>query len=69
MLPTPRILHFLTPQVLFLLPTRHPTAVFRTVQSVFFRVYGRLWKIRLGPDALRGPVGPCGIFLFLETSS
>ena len=58
--------------------------VFRTVQSVrpggrtgrtaagspsFFETMDGLWKVRLGPDALRGPVGPYGIFLFLETSS
>ena len=35
----------------------------------FFESMDGLWKMRLGPDALRGPVGPFRNFLFLETSS
>ena len=51
--------------------------VFRTVQSVrpggrtgrtaggspsFFESMDGLWEIELGPEALWGPVGPCGLF-------
>ena len=35
----------------------------------FFKSTDGLKKMGSGSDALRGPVGPCGIFLFLETSS
>ena len=54
-------------------------SVFRTVQSVrpggrtgqtaggspsFFESMDGLWKMRLGPNALRGPIGPCRISYF-----
>ena len=53
--------------------------MFRTVQSVrprgrtgrtaggipsLFESMDGLWKMRLGPDALQGPVGPYGISYF-----
>ena len=41
----------------------------RTGRLSFFKSMDQLKKMGSGSDALRGPVGPCGIFLFSETSS
>ena len=32
----------------------------------FFESMDGLWEIELGPDALQGPVGPYGVFLFVS---
>ena len=54
----------------------HYTSVFRIVRPEgrtgrtvggspsFFESMGGLGEMELGPDALPGPVGPCGVLLF-----